>query len=203
MATSPCNINCENEEMVQVVLECQDELNLLELKVDRPGLIKCEQILESLTDDAEWDALKVAGHIITLPPLIDFEIPEPELLKVKVKECANTDTVIGKTQRLPISTILIDVATKTDEELVRDFRKKIGGYTFILGLCSNQIMYNGAWATGENPGFGGLIGDLNYVSKTVGSKKYLAITGYVEFDLTTQNWARLTVTTAVYNAIFN
>lgn len=203
MAGAVCTVQCETDELVQVVNQCQDADNLIEFKADRFAFIKCESVVTSLTDDTEWAALKADTKIVTTPQLIEFEIPEPEKTTLKTKDCQTSESVIGKTQTLPIDSILLDVATKTDEDFVADFYKNVEGYAVILGACGNTIYYNKSWTTGTNPGWGGIVGDLNYVTKTVGNKKYLAIKGNIQFDITGQGWARLTVTKAVYDAIFN
>ena len=198
-----CNASCPTDQLTQMVTVCIDTDNLLEIKANKFAFIECAETIISLSSELEWTALKTAGALITTPKLSEFSIPEPTATKGKFTDCAPTESVLSKTQKIDINTLMLDLVTNTDEDFIDSFYKKIPGYTMILGSCvDNTIFYRKQWATGENPGFGGLVGDLNYVTKEISGRKYMSMMGSIEFDLTRQTWGRIKVSDAVFTAIF-
>lgn len=147
---NPCVTGFPTEYIDQ--LNCNKKTNTRVAGISQLAFLKCDQVLTSLTDNAEWVAIKEdAGNLVRVPSGFG-SIPKPNVTKSKLDGCS-PDEPTEIVQQINFKTQYFDNTTFTDFDFLCDINGTYSNYTLLILGCDGLMYYSSEWATGENPGF--------------------------------------------------
>lgn len=158
-----CNPACNTTQITTYPIPCRLQDATRQGGFERFILLDCDQVFVDLTDDAEWQTLADNDKLIVSPPGFGTII-KPETTKEKLTACS-PEQVIDEISGFDWMTKLFDNSSYLDFDFEDDLKNLTGSKTVMWIGCDRLLYYSNQWATGENPGFGGIAMDTYRVSE--------------------------------------
>ena len=158
-----CNPACNTTQITTYPIPCRLQDATRQGGFERFILLDCDQVFVDLTDDAEWQTLADNDKLIVSPPGFGTII-KPETTKEKLTACS-PEQVIDEISGFDWMTKLFDNSSYLDFDFEDDLKNLTGSKTIMWIGCDGLLYYSNQWATGENPGFGGIAIDVYRVSE--------------------------------------
>ena len=153
-----CTPACNDEQIRTYPIPCKTTEATLKGGGEVFILLDCDVEMVSVADAVEWTALKTAEKFIVSPKRF-VKLPKPETKREKLSACGSEQTV-DETMSMEFYTQYFDTTTFTHFDMMEDMKNLVGSKTLLWIGCDGNLYYRYYYATGENPGFGGLSSEV-------------------------------------------
>lgn len=147
-----CN-PCVDNDIVMYPIPCNRVQSTRKGGIKTLFLLKCSAVINDLTDEAEWSALKASGDLVVFPDG-SGEIPQPETTEESLDGCS-PPVVIDETSSVTYATKLFDNDNYLDFDAECQIKNNYGSYTLGWLGCDGILYYDSTFVAGnnENPFF--------------------------------------------------